>query len=96
MNFKEKIASLKKKVQSGIKPDSAPEELERLNGMVKELEEVEKEHNDTLAENAKFKDAIVRMSLNTGNGDKPEDESGGSKPKTIEECVAEEMQKGGK
>ena len=96
MTFQEKVASLKAKIQAKIKPESTPEELEELNGMMTELDEVEKTHNDVVAENAKFKDAIVRMTLNTGNGDKPKDESGGSNPKTIEECVAEELEKGGK
>lgn len=96
MTFQEKVASLKGKIQAKIKPESSPEELEELNGMIAELDEVEKTHNDVVAENAKFKDTIVRMALNTGNGKKPEDESGGSNPKTIEECVAEELEKGGK
>ena len=96
MTLQERIASLKAKFQAKIKPESTPEELDEINGMIAELDEVEKDHNVVVTENAKFKDTIVRMALNTGNGKKPEDESGGSNPKTIEECVAEELEKGGK
>lgn len=96
MTLQERIASLKAKFQAKIKPESSPEELDEINGMMAELDEVERDHNVVVAENAKFKDTIVRMALNTGNGKEPEDESGGSKPKTIEECIAEVEQKGGK
>ena len=96
MTLQERIASLKAKFQAKIKPESSPEELDEINGLMTELDKVEKDHNAVVAENAKFKDTIVRMALNTGNSKQPEDESGGSNPKTIEECVAEELEKGGK
>ena len=96
MTLQERIASLKAKFQAKIKPESTPEELDEINGLMTELDEVEKDHNVVVAENAKFKDTIVRMALNTGDGKQPADESGGSKPKSIEECIAEEIEKGGK
>ena len=93
MTLAERLASLKAKLKAKIKPESSTEEINEINDLMKELDEVENSHNEVVAENAKFKDVIVRMALNTGDGKKPEDESGGSKPKTIEECVAEELEK---
>lgn len=93
MTLAERIASLKAKLKAKIKPESSTEEINEINDLMKELDEVENSHNEVVTENAKFKDVIVRMALNTGDGKKPEDESGGSKPKTIEECVAEELDK---
>ena len=96
MTFKEKIASLKAKLQAKITAESTPEQLEEINGFSSELDEVETEHDTLVTENAKLKDTIVRMVSNQGDGKKPGNESGGSNPKTIEECVAEELEKGGK
>lgn len=93
MTLAERLASLKAKLKAKIKPESSTEEINEINDLIKELDEVENSHNEVVTENAKFKDVIVRMALNTGDGKKPEDESGGSKPKTIEECVAEELEK---
>lgn len=93
MTLAERLASLKTKLKAKIKPESSTEEINEINDLIKELDEVENSHNEVVTENAKFKDVIVRMTLNTGDGKKPEDESGGSKPKTIEECVAEELEK---
>ena len=94
--LQEQIASLKERFAKKITSESSAEELAENQEINAELDEVEKSHKQVLDENAKLKATIVRMALNTGNGDKPGDESGGSKPKTIEECVAEEIEKGGK
>ena len=95
MTFKERIDALKTKFQSRIKEDSSQEEIDEVNSLVGELGEIENEHNQLSQEHAKTKEAIVRMVLNQGSSDKPGDDTDGSKPKTIEECVAE-VQKGGK
>ena len=94
--LQEQIASLKERFSKKITTESFADELAEQQEITAELDEVEKTHNAVLDENAKLKATIVRMALNTGNGDKPKDESGGSNPKTIEECVAEELEKGGK
>ena len=94
--LQEQIASLKERFSKKITTESSAEDLAEQQEITAELDEVEKTHNAVLDENAKLKATIVRMALNTGNGDKPKDESGGSNPKTIEECVAEELEKGGK
>lgn len=94
--LQEQIASLKERFSKKITSESSAEELAENQEINAELDEVEKSHNAVLDENAKLKATIVRMALNTGDGKQPADESGGSKPKSIEECIAEELEKGGK
>ena len=96
MTFKEQFDALKGKIQAKIKADSTPEEIEEWNSMLTEFDSLEASHNEVVTENAKFKDTIVRMVTTQGDGNKPGDDSTGSKPKSIEECVAEELDKGGK
>ena len=96
MTFQEQITALKEKVKAKIKPESSEDEIQEINGLLAEMDSLETTHNELVTENAKFKDTIVRMVTNQGDGNKPRDDTVGSKPKTIEECVAEELEKGGK
>ena len=99
MTFKETLDALKGKIQSKITNDSSAEEIEEANGLIADIDSLGASHEELVQEHAKTKDTLVRMVTSQGSGDKPRDESGGSKPKTIEECVAEELekeQKGGK
>ena len=96
MTFKERLDALREQVKAQIKPESSKEEIEKVNATSAELDELEKEHNAVVAENAKFKDTIVKMVTTEGNSDKPQDDPDDAKPKTIEEIVAEELAKGGK
>ena len=96
MTFKEMMDTLKGKIQTKIKAESTPEEIQEVNDLIAELDSLESSHNEVVTENAKFKDTIVRMVTTQGDGNKPGDDSTGSKPKSIEECVAEELDKGGK
>lgn len=95
MTFKERLEALRAEVKSQIKPESSEEELTRLNGISAKLDELETDYNSVVTENAKFKDTIVKMVTTEGNSDKPKDETGDDKPKTIEEIVAEELNKQG-
>lgn len=96
MTFKEKFDALKGKIQAKITAESTPEQIEEINGLIAEMNELEASHNEVVTESAKLKDTIVRMVSNQGDGNKPGDDSSGGKPKTIEECVAEELKKGEK
>lgn len=95
MNFKEKLDALRAEVKSQIKPESSEEEITRVNGLSAQLDELETDYNAVVTENAKFKDTIVKMVTTEGNSDKPKDDVGDDKPKTIEEIVAEELNKQG-
>lgn len=92
MNHKERIDALKSKFQARITAESTPEEIQAVNDIIAELDALENDHNEVVTENGKYKDAIARMVITQGDGKKPRDESSGSKPKTIEECIAEVQQ----
>ena len=96
MPFKDIHSSLKSKIQAMITTDMSPEQMDTINDLVKELDDLGTSHEELVTENAKLKDTIVRVVSTQGSGDKPEDGADGSKPKTIEECVAEALNKGGK
>ena len=96
MTFKEQVEALKSKIQGKLKPESSQEEIEEISGIVKELDSLVESHDAMATENAKFKDQIVKMVMTQGNSEKPAEESSESKPKTIEEIIAEELAKGEK
>lgn len=93
MDILAKVEALKGMFQARITPESSPEEIESTNKANLELDEIVTAYNDVVKENAKFKDTIVRMVTSQGSSDKPVDDSQGSKPKSIEECIAEELNK---
>lgn len=95
MNFKERVEALKGEFNAKITQDTAPEEIEKVNQSNASLDSLVDDYNLIVEENAKLKDTIVRMVTTQGNGNKPQDDVDGSKPKSIEECIAEEMNKNG-
>ena len=96
MTFKEMLEALKGKVSAKITAESTQEEIDEINGLVADIDSLGASHEELVSEHAKTKDALVRMVTNQGSSDKPKDDTDGSNPKTIEECVAEELTKGGK
>ena len=55
MTFKEKLDSLRAKAKARIKPESSEEEINESNGILAELDEIEKDYEAQSQENAKFK-----------------------------------------
>ena len=91
--WKEQVYALKERFQSKITAESSQEEIDETNGVIADVESLDTAYNALLEEHAKTKEALVRMVVNQGSSDKPGDESSGSKPKTIDECVADELAK---
>ena len=95
MTFKEKIEALKSKFSSKITSESTPEEIEEINGYVAELDSLSEEHNSVVEKNAKLTNTIVKIVTKEGSDKTPPDDETGSKPLTIEECIAK-VEKGEK
>lgn len=95
MNFKERVEALKGEFNAKINQDTTPEEVEKINKSNANLDSLVEDYNLVVTENAKLKDTIVRMVTTQGDGKQPQNDSTGSKPKSIEECIAEEMNKNG-
>ena len=87
MTLKERLDSLREKVKGKIKPESSQEELDEINGMLTELDEVEKSHGDLVTENAKFKDTIVRMVTTQGDDNPPPADPNGSNPRSMDQFI---------
>ena len=90
MTIKEQLDALKEKIKAKIKPESTPEDLEEYQGMLNSLDDIEKQHNEVLGVNAKYKDTIVNMVLNQGDDKTPGNPSDdGRNPKSMDELLAE-------
>ena len=87
MTLKERLDSLREKVKGKIKPESSAEELDEYNGLLAEIDEIEKEHNNVVTENTKFKDTIVRMALTQGDDNTPPSDPAGNKPRSMEQFI---------
>ena len=93
MTFKEKMSQLKEQAKSKmVKEDSSAEEIQAYTDYEDNLNGLEEDYNKVVEENAKLKDTIVRVVSSQGDGKKPQEESGGSNPKTFEEIIAERQQ----
>lgn len=89
MNFKEKLDSLRARAKAQIKPESSEDEIKAYNEILSEIDEIEKEHNEVLSVNSKYKDTIVNMVLTQGDGKPPVSAEEESKPKGIDGLLAE-------
>lgn len=89
MGIKENLDSLRARAKAQIKPESTKEEIDAYNEIIKEIDDIEKEHNEVLSVNAKYKDTIVNMVLKEGNSETPKDEEEGKSPQSMEEFLAE-------
>lgn len=89
MTFQEKLNSLRARAKARITPESSEEQVKEYNDIIAEIDDIEKEHNDLVALNGRYKSTIVDMVLNQGDGKTPADDIDGSKPKSIDELLAE-------
>ena len=92
MTFKEKVSQLKEQAKSKmVKEDSSAEEIQAYTDYENSLNELETEYNNEVQEKQKLKDTIVRLVSNQGDGKAPKEESGESKPRTLEEIIADKQ-----
>lgn len=69
-----------------ISENTSPEEAEKISGVVKEVEEAKKEHEDTLIQHEELRQKYIKALQNSAFSDKPKEDSQ-DKPMTFEECV---------
>ena len=89
MTIKERLDSLRARAKANIKPESTQDEIKAYNEIIKEIDEIEKEHNAVVEVNAKYKDTIVNMVLKEGNSETPKDEEDGKAPQSMDEFLAD-------
>ena len=96
MTFKEKTESLRKFLKGLMKEDMSPEELEEFNKHIAGINELDQDYDKSETDRVKYRDKIVNMVMTEGSDRTPADEHDGSKPMSIDEAVAQVMEKGGK
>lgn len=90
--WEERIAALKKRFTERITTESSADDINDNNNAISEIDALNEQHNALKEENAKLKETIVRMVQTSGSSDKPSEASDvGSKPKTLEEIIAEKQ-----
>ena len=93
MPINEQIDRLKNSISSQINSDTSPEQIEALKGLNTDIEAIEQSYQQLEAENAKFRDTIVRMVMTQGNAEPPKDENQEKQPRSIEEIMADKLNK---
>lgn len=69
-----------------ISENTSPEEAEKISGVVKEVEEAKKEHEDTLIQHEELRQKYIKALQNSAFSDQPKEDSQ-DKPITLEECI---------
>lgn len=88
MTYKEIISSVIGKFQSMITENSTVDEIDELQGLINEVQSLEPMFEEMDVERSKLKDKIIHMVRTQGSDETPVNASTGSKPMTIEECLA--------
>lgn len=93
-DFKEVLQGIKDMIKPLlIKDDSSEEDISNYAKIEKSLDSLQNEHDITLGVNANLRESIIHVVKNQGSSDQPVDGAEGSKPKSIEECIAEVQSK---
>ena len=93
--FQEKIQAIKSTLQNRITSDTPTDDITAINSIISDIDSLGSDYGKLAEEHAKTKDALVKLVTTEGNGDKPNDGAEGSKPMSIDECIAQ-IEKGGK
>ena len=70
-----------------ISENTSPEEAEKISGVVKEVEEAKKEHEDTLIKHEELRQKYIKALQNSAFSENPKEDPQEKKPMTFEECV---------
>ena len=80
-------AKLMESLKGLINENTDPADAEKISGIVKEVEEAKKEHEDTLIKHEELRQKYIKALQNSAFSDSPKDDSQEKKPMTFEECV---------
>ena len=70
-----------------ISENTSPEEAEKISGVVKEVEEAKKEHEDTLIKHEELRQKYIKALQNSAFSEDPKENPQEKKSMTFEECV---------
>lgn len=83
--IKEKTGSIREFIKGLINPDMSKEQIDQYEGMVKQLDEIDREDESKDKEIRDCKDKIVSLIKTEGSSNPPED--GEKKPRSLEEIA---------
>lgn len=88
--IKESTSSLREYIKGIISPDMSKEELDKHEGMLKKLDEIDQENDSQENEIKSCKDKIVSLIRTEGSSNPPREDGGTKTPRTFEE-IAQDM-----
>lgn len=80
-------AKLMESLKGLISEKTDPEDAEKISGIVKEVEEAKKEHDDMLIKHEELRQKYITALKNSAFNDTPKDDPQEQKPMTLEECI---------
>lgn len=95
--IKDLIKGIKDKMLGTLTKESSKEQIDFVNGIITELDSVDGEAETLIKEKQDVTELYVKAMKGSGTATEVDDGAdGGSKPKTFEECLDEELAKGSK
>lgn len=91
MDYAKIIESLK----GLIRDDTSAEDIEKITGAVKDIEAAKTEKDDLVIKHEELRQKYIKALTQSAFKDESSQEQE-AQPKTLEECIAEQMAKGGK
>ena len=90
MDYAKIIESLK----GLISDDSTPEQVEKITGVVKDIESAKTENDDLIIKHEELRQKYIKaLTQSTFKDDNKNPQQENPQPKTFEECVAEQLAK---
>ena len=82
---------IKEGLKSLVTDSTSTEDVEKITGIVKDVEAAETEANDMLQKHDELRKKYIEAVKNSTFTEKPKDDN--PKPKTLEECIQEQIDK---
>ena len=92
MDYAKIIESLK----GLIREDTSAEDIEKITGAVKDIETAKTEKDDLVIKHEELRQKYIKALTQSAFKDDSSQQPQETQPKTLEECIAEQLAKGGK
>ena len=95
--FNDLLNNLKESIKEMLTKDKTPQEIEKISGLDKKLDELDTEYKNVIQENSQLKDSLIASVKNSGFKSNNQEENIEEQPKTFEELalkIVEKRQKG--
>lgn len=90
--IKQMIDDLKQSLKNTLTKDSSKEDIDRVDGFCKELDNVEQGHNQVVKEKQDITEMYIKAVKNQGTTEKPKEETP-TEPRSLEDIAKEVVEK---